>query len=224
MITENETFAYCHNILNENIQINTNNQLYIYFNFGYEAFYTTDFSLLSSSITSAMSGAIAKESLQSSGTLTGLMVGMSLQSPSIIEVMICISVLNIELGYSIAKTILNKTYSYIIPTKNEDAQVPGNIYRDEEYCFRKIDPTKTWRNRAVTVGPFLYKSSAAFLLSFYLFNEMKKIMPAKNVDNPLYYKQFLIASNIALTVLKNSERYGVSFIKSFAATICPLLL
>jgi hypothetical protein len=220
-----DTFLYAHHTLEENSIINNEIPLYMYFNFGYESFNTTDYQLLSSMVNSAMSGAVMKETLQASGTLTGLLTGMSIQSPSIIAVMVCISILTIEMSATTNASTMYKTYSYIPPNKPSDATVPGESYRNEEYCFRKIDPTKSYSDRAGKISTFLYTSSAAFLLSFYLFDEMKKRMPiTDNNNNKSYYNQFFIASNIALTVLKNSSKYGISYVRSYAGIVCPSLL
>jgi len=224
MITENETFLYAHHTLAENSIPNNELSLYMYFNFGYESFSTTDYQLLASMANSAISGAILKETLQSSGSLIGLSVGMSMGSPSITAVMLCLTILSIEMSSVTTTNSIYKTYSYIPPTTQTDATVPGDIYRSEKYCFRKIDTSKPYSDRARQIGTFLFKSSAAFLLSFYLFDEMKKKMPITDSNSKSYYNQFFIASNIALTVLKNSSKHGMSFIRSYAGIMCPSLL
>lgn len=202
---------------------------FMYFNFFAENQSIVDYSYLVDLCNIQLNVAIMKERLQMSGTLAGLMTGIGIQAPSVIAVMIALSMINIELSSSMSSVSSNYQKSVIASIADKpnsmDATVVTNYSKDREYQFRQISLDKPEDSQRIYLTKKqLFNSVGTFLATFLLFDQTRKLMPATDVKNPRYYYQVNAAYNIACTLFHTNMCYPISYIRSFANYIGPLLL
>ena len=151
--------------------------------------------------------AVSKAIMQSSGTLIGLMVGMGIQCPSLLSLMMCLSLINIEL--QIASPLFQ---AFRINRKNLYYQLlPAD---GESIRCKKMDATDPLGRNEKTLMKTMV---SPVLLSLALYNKLRTV---KNVElNDLYKKCFDISHAVCFGLVTDS-----SHVRSFAAIICTTVM
>lgn len=223
----NDSYLFAHHLIDDPYIPKSSPIFYFYFNFFAESQSTVDQSQLTGLANGQMGAAMMKTSLQQSGSLGGLMTGMGISAPSPEALMICLGLINIEMPSARIYSNFQQTVVAGIsdqPT-SVDAIVDTTYKKDKSYYFRQfsLDKPNTDLDRIYLSKKWLFNSVGKFLGTILLFDEMRKRMPSSDSKYPRYYQQLNVAFNISSTVFHEIVNEPMTYFRSFANQMCPVL-